>query len=555
MLTFFTSVLLTAPVFAQSVGGDSVTLFEFQGVPNTETFGVKVAPAGDVNADGYPDFIANAQATPAAGQPRVGSVLVYSGMDGALLYQWDGDYVLYHGTYGEAISAAGDLNGDGFDDLLVGASYASPGGMVYAGSAFAYSGADGSLLYQWDGETKADQFGYSVADVGDINHDGFADIIIGAVSAQFGAGSAYLYSGADGSLLTQWDGTSNDGFGFAVAQAGDVNNDGFEDLIVGIPYAYSPNNRPQAGSAVVLSGADYTEIYRFDGRRGGNYFGSTVAGAGDVNQDGFADLIVGATGTDIGTRINAGSTFVYSGADGTLLYRWNGAAEADSFGWSVTGPGDVNRDGYSDLLVGARHASPTFPGAAYLYSGLNGTLLHQWQGDSQDDGFGISVSSAGDVDRDGFPDLMVGAPYTNSDRGSVYVFSFEPFLRGSTHAISATAGGMLNLYLDFPTTASFDQYRVLISKSGTGPIHYGIDIPLTLDSLLIDTIYGNYPFATYNDLRGTLDPNGDASASLTLPAGLNSALVGMTFHLAAVANPTAQLPEYSSVALPLTITP
>ena len=149
-------------------------------------------------------------------------------------------------------------------------------------------------------------------------------------------------------------------------------------------------------------GGVFEKHYTFDGAANGSRFGDSVAGAGDVNGDGFADVIVGARG--------AGSAYVYSGADGTVLRRFDGVAAGDRLGSSVAGAGDVNRDGFADVIVGAPRADAggmDEAGSAYVYSGKDGTLLWQFDGAREYAYLGSSVDGAGDVNRDGFADLIV----------------------------------------------------------------------------------------------------------------------------------------------------
>ena len=223
----------------------------------------------------------------------------------------------------------------------MGARLADPGGRDRAGSAYVYSGADGSILYQKDGGAAGDWFGWFVSTAGDVNGDGKADFIVGAPFADPGgrslAGSAYVYSGADGSLLYQRDGgATGDEFGYSVSTAGDVNGDGKADFIVGA-YLADPGGKGDAGSAYIYSGADGSILYQKDGVATGDQFGESVSAAGDVNGDGKADFIVGAPFADPGGRSLAGSAYVYSGADGSLLYQRDGGAAGDNFGWSVVG--------------------------------------------------------------------------------------------------------------------------------------------------------------------------------------------------------------------------
>ena len=235
------------------------------------------------------------------------------------------------------------MNGDGKADFIAGAHAASTSGKDSVGSAFVYSGANVSLLYRKDGAATGDEFGISVSGAGDVNGDGKAHFIGGAWAASPGgknaAGSAYVYSGADGSLLYQKDGAATgDILGISVSGAGDVNRDGKSDFMVGAPGA-DPGGRAGAGSVYVYSGADGSLLYQKDGAVAGDQLGSSVSTAGDVNGDGKTDFIVGAPNADPGGKADAGSVYVYSGADGSLIHQEDGAAAGDQFGGAVASAG------------------------------------------------------------------------------------------------------------------------------------------------------------------------------------------------------------------------
>ena len=392
------STLAVAPALAQTITHEPLLIFNSDST--NDGFGRSVSGAGDVNGDGFADLIVGA-ASAAVG----GSAEVLSGIDGSVLYNFNGDS--FGDQFGTSVSGAGDVNGDGFADLIVGASQDDEG------SARVFSGVDGSVLYNFDGDSFIDQFGFSVSGAGDVNGDGVADLIVGARlddNNGSNSGSARVFSGTDGSVLYTFDGDSaGDFFGQSVSGAGDVNGDGFDDLIVGAPLdSIDPIDVTDSGSARVLSGADGSVLYTFNGDSALDAFGNSVSGAGDVNGDGFDDLIVGAP-TDSTNGTDSGSATVLSGADGSVLYKFVGDSAFQLFGLSVSGAGDVNGDGADDLIVGTRNTT------ARVFSGADGSVIY----DIDSRGFGASVSGAGDVNGDSVADFIVGGSTTQEAR--VYV--------------------------------------------------------------------------------------------------------------------------------------
>jgi len=224
------------PVFAQSPG----LLQRWNGTGELDLMGLAVDGAGDVNNDGYADVIVGADGTSVNGVQYAGAAYVYSGFDGAELYRWEANPAWGAAEFGETVAGPGDLNGDGYADLVVGGS-SSP-----LGDVLVYSGFDGSVLYHWQGSTSADRFGYQVARAGDTNGDGTPDVAVTAfTSTQNGvqnSGAIFIYSGVDGSLLRRIDGAAGTYLGFRLSGGHDINSDGYGDLIAtggDTVYAYS----------------------------------------------------------------------------------------------------------------------------------------------------------------------------------------------------------------------------------------------------------------------------------------------------------------------------
>ncbi len=534
--------ILSASIPAQAVGGTVDLVTRFDGSATGEVLGSAVANAGDVDMDGVPDMVVGAPLANPNGSYE-GSAFVFSGATGAQLYRFDGPES--HGEMGASVAGAGDVNGDGYDDVIVGAWHTSPNGLSNAGSAFVFSGATGAQLFRFDGLSSNDRFAYSVSGVGDINGDGFSDFVVGA--SRYGpngmtdAGSAFVFSGATGNQLFRLDGTDpGDFLGNSVAGAGDVNGDGVPDIVVGAMWA-DPNGGSWVGSAFVFSGATGAQFYRWDGWATRGKFGSSVAGAGDVNGDGYADVIVGATDADPYGIPGAGSVSVFSGATSGLLFRFDGSEPGEYLGWSVSGAGDVNGDGFADVIIGTIYASPnglTWAGSAFVLLGPGGDQLVRLDGTDLNGHFGWSVSDAGDVNGNGFSEVIVGHPYAYNGglaAGSVYVYSFNPILTASSETFSISAGGTIDYAIDFPDADGGKKYGVLLSAKGTGPTLFkGLLIPLRKDKYFVASLQGNTPSQGVN-FQGVLDPQGQALAHFTaLAHSLPSRMIGHSLFLAAI---------------------
>ncbi len=402
-------------------------------------FGWSVSGAGDVNGDGFDDVIVGARWFD-NGQVDEGRAYLYLGSAGgpALAADWTAESNQAGAEFGIDVSRAGDVNGDGFDDVLVGAS-GFDNGQVDEGRAYLYLGsASGPLLVpNWTAESDQDDasFGNSVSAAGDVNGDGFDDMIIGAWefdNGQVGEGRAYIFLGsASGpSLNPDWTAESNQSgayLGGSVAGAGDVDADGFDDVIVGA-WGFNQAQYDEGRAFLYLGsvhGPSLAPDWTAESDQVEAYFGYSVSGAGDVNRDGFDDVIVGAYLFNHGEH-DEGRAFLYLGSAGGLSLAPDWTAESDQirayFGVSVSGAGDVDGDGFDDVIVGANgfDNGEHDEGGAFLYRGSAGGLspAPDWTAESDQFNafFALSVAGAGDVNGDGLGDMIVGAPDFDNDQ-------------------------------------------------------------------------------------------------------------------------------------------
>ena len=440
------------------------------GDENDSAYGYQVATAGDVNGDGYSDVIVGAiwhDAGAGLNSDR-GRAYVYlgsaSGLAGSPAWTGSGDETL--AFFGRSVATAGDVNGDGYSDVIVGADSHNAGGLdrgrayLYLGSA---AGLAGSPAWTGSGDENEAFYGRSVAPAGDVNGDGFADVVVGAYQHDAGGGDrgrAYLHLGSSSGLAVSpaWTGSGDEifaRFGYSVATAGDVNGDGYSDVVVSAPFhdagAGFDANRGRAyvyfGSA---SGLAVSPAWTGSGDENVALYGGSVATAGDVNGDGYSDVVVGAYGHDIGLGVgaNRGRAYLYLGSASGLAVSPTWTVSGDetnaSFGASVATAGDVNGDGYADVLVGAaRHDAGGGAGAdrgrAYLYLGSASGLgvNPAWTGSGDDDqaSFGGSVATAGDVNGDGYSEVVVGARYHDAGAGA-------DTLRGRAYLYLGSASGL-----------------------------------------------------------------------------------------------------------------
>ena len=334
---------------------------------------------------------------------------------------WSASASVPSSSFGWSTAGAGDVNGDGFGDVVVGAP------ALGDGTAFLYLGSTAGLAttaaWTQTRTNTAASFGASVSTAGDMNGDGFSDVVVGAPAWDSGQGRVFLFLGSAAGLATgaatTWGATTAELLGVTVASAGDTNQDGFADLAIaspgwdnGAPGSDAGRVRLYLGGAALTSTAAWTTT-----GAAGDQLGWGVAGTGDMNGDGYGDLSVGAPFYDNGTVIDAGIVRVYRGsASGLSTSAWWSATTSTTLGlvgWSTARANDVNADGYTDLLVGAPGLSTGRCGQVMSFHGGAGlpSAAQVWTGTDPGSSFGWSVAGAGDLNGDGYADAAMGAPW------------------------------------------------------------------------------------------------------------------------------------------------
>ena len=436
--------------FGASTGAGGATKIVASDAAASDAYGWSLEGLGDVDGDGLGDLVISARSDDDLGS-NSGSVYVYYGATTGLaasseqkLNASDGDP---SDDFGRAVGGPGDVDGDGYADLVVGAIGADDNGMD-SGAAYLFYGCASGIdptredqLLASDGEA-SDSFGYLTTRAGDLDGDGFADVAISAPNDDdmgSSSGAVYLYYGASGGVdassevkIVPSDGAEDASFGVGLGYGGDIDGDGFDDLAIGAYKSSAAAN--SAGEAYLWMGdatrtlPRHSRILAEDAGATDN-FGVGIWAAGDLDGDGRGELVVGSPGDD-DAATNAGAAYII-GRTGKLMA--SDAAKLDYLGASVAGAGDVNADGFADGLAGAWGVddTDTYAGAVYVWKGGPFGLVPTSEfkllasDGAASDYLGKAVAGAGDLDADGYAEVAAGAPGHDdmgTGSGAVYLW-------------------------------------------------------------------------------------------------------------------------------------
>lgn len=439
-------------------------------------FGNSVALVGDLDGDGHSEFL--------VGDPEYdhkGRAKLHSGADGSQLKQYKGN--VEPAQFGFTVAALGDVDADGFGDYAVGTlQWAHADGYVTGnGIARVYSGSSKDAIHTWAGDGQNDVFGIAMARAGDVDGDGHDDVIVGAPGIEpnpygdssghvDGPGYARVFSGQTGEeLYTLHGDLVLDRFGTSVACAGDVNLDGRDDVIVGAPREFGDD-----GYAVVYSGLDGSVLHRLIGAGGRTSFGAAVAGTGDIDLDGTPDVMVSEPLFDGAAGEDAGRVRFFSGATGLPLFSVEGDQPFEYLGRSLARVGDLTGDGRPEVALGARQASAAggSGGAVKVVSPVSLALSASEHLLPLDAGGATLLELDLGASFGGLPYVILGTASGTSPGIPL----------GGAGLLPLNADGYLAFVLGHPTAAVYDAF--LGTFDGDGRAEAGIAVPTGLPASL-----------------------------------------------------------------------
>ncbi len=537
---------------------NAALIFEHPNPQAGANFGAAIAEVGDVNGDGIPDLLVGAPLQDVDGRTDQGQSFVISGDDGTPLFTLDNPTPQAGAQFGSALARTGDIDGDGKLDFLVGAPGQDVGlcgkfvgtSGCSVGQAFVFSGSDGSLLLTLNHPTPGagSFFGSAVASAGDLTGDSIPELIVGAPGQSIGVfvpSQAFVFNGKTGTpLLTLNDPNRPEiesliglTFGSVVASAGDLGGTETLDIIVGDAQQDVGGNTDQ-GQISVFSGdnGDLLLTLNHPAPQANALFGASAASIGDVNDDTVPDLIVGAPGQNVAGNPGQGQAYIFNGDNAELLFTLDNPtplAYAD-FGFAVASVGDVNDDAIPDLIVGApgqKVGENSGQGQAYVFSGADGSLLFTLDNPTPQAyaDFGFAVVSGGDLDGDGIPDPVIGAPFQdvgpNPLQGQLSSPAADEALipDGGTEPPVTEGPDLVGAFtkVERKTSSKGDSLSFTLSVTNTGnkatSEGFTVDFYLSEDSIL--DIFDKLVFSKtikVKGTKGTIQPGNSINISKTL---------------------------------------
>ncbi len=526
----FSGLSLLIPLVLQ-LGGGITPLASLEGDANQNEFGTSFITISDFDWDGIPDLLIGAPGKSTLGLTGAGEATIWSTGTQRVLLRIPGQFLGC--GLGTRLAVVGDINGDGVPDFGIHAKDSSAGGLGATGWLRIYSGANATPMGTFVGGF-GDQLGRGLGRIGDVNGDGFDDLLYGSPGKTFSPtrkGEVRILSGANGAVLLAIKApTGVLSFGHSVAGVGDLNGDGIPDFAVGAP---------ESNLAVVLSGLDGSPIGNLPptkSRPSVNY-GWEIASVGDFDQDGARDIAVSSPWGNPGTRL--GEVRLFSGANFSLLGKINGSRKGEGFGFSIADGGDVDGDGEPDLLVGAPGQPGLSAGTVHAFSGISGREFLHLQGNPGSN-LGFSVARIPDMNKDSRPEVGAGAPRENTGgltaNGTSGIWSFNPFMYVDKDTISVAAADSVRMSLDFPISWKGAAYRILMSGVGTGPtLVNGVSIPLSDCVVFQRTVTNLSPLGFLLGGSGTLNINGDGLCVGLGQPGWHANRLGRNYWVCAVA--------------------
>jgi hypothetical protein len=469
-----------------------------------------------------------------------------------LIGKWNGE--LTYDQFGASLAMLGDVDADGTCDFAVGSWHPDPS---YEGAVYVYSGASGSLIRRIDGAQAYEKLGLALAPLNDVDGDGVPDLAVGAPwwfePGGYDGGRVCVYSGATGALVWYQPSQGRQcALGVSIASVGDIDGDGADDFVAGAPnldgsYVFQ-------GAAYVFSGRSGAILHTWIGDEHFLNLGVSVAAAGDADGDGTPDVVVGANTDSINHR-DRGAAYLYSGKTGVLLQKWSGTVDNGRFGHGLASLGDLDGDACADLAIGSLRGPLHQTADVFLYSGKSGALIDTIHGTRKDDAFGQGLANAGDLDGDGFAELLVGAPEDDSrftSGGTVHLMSGRTrreLYRFDAEGASGFLGRVLAGGKDVDGNAIPDFLAGMqYAPKGRAYLFAGNDLflqadptdPAPLTTLTLSTragVTGSLALMTLEELDGvpmfqflqltTLDANGEWIFSAKVPSGLTGHVAGL----------------------------